>query len=44
MGERKRNTGKVFVPFVVNQKGEIHDPKILKSVEKSRNFDLEVLP
>jgi TonB family protein len=35
--------GNVFVSFTVDKEGRIIDPKILKSVEGSRNFDNEVI-
>ncbi|HLP32125.1 MAG TPA: energy transducer TonB [Bacteroidia bacterium] len=35
--------GKVFVNFVVNKNGKITDPKILRSVQGSKNFDKEVI-
>jgi TonB family protein len=35
--------GKVFVNFVVDKNGKIKDPKILRSVQGSKNFDKEVL-
>lgn len=42
--ERKEKIeGNVFVTFVVDSDGKIKDPKILKSVAGSKNFDNEVL-
>lgn len=35
--------GVVYATFVVDKNGKIKDPRILKSVEGSRNFDTEVL-
>lgn len=42
--ERKEGIdGNVFVTFIVDEKGKIKEPKILKSVDRSRNFDKEVI-
>jgi TonB family protein len=41
--KRQKIQGTVYATFVVNEKGEITDPKILKSVEGSKNFDKEVI-
>ncbi len=41
--KRRKIQGTVYATFVVNEKGEITDPKILKSVEGSENFDQEVI-
>lgn len=41
--KKEKIEGNVFVTFVVDSDGEIKDPKILKSVEGSKNFDNEVL-
>jgi TonB family protein len=35
--------GKVFVSFIVDKNGKIKDPKILRSVQGSKNFDKEVI-
>ena len=35
--------GKVFVTFIVDKNGKIKEPKILRSVKGSRNFDKEVI-
>jgi len=35
--------GKVFVNFIVDKNGKIKDPKILRSVQGSKNFDKEVI-
>ena len=41
--EKENNIeGTVYVTFVVNKLGEIKNPKILRSVSGSRNFDAEV--
>lgn len=42
--ERKNKIqGKVFVNFIIKKDGKIKEPKILRSVSGSRNFDAEVL-
>lgn len=42
--EKRHNIqGTVYATFVVNEKGEVTEPKILKSVEGSKNMDQEVL-
>jgi TonB family protein len=41
--KRRKIQGTVYATFVVNEKGEITDPKILKSVDGSENFDQEVI-
>jgi TonB family protein len=42
--ERKNKTaGTVYVTFMVNKDGKIKYPRILKSVEGSKNFDQEVI-
>jgi TonB family protein len=42
--ERKNKIeGTVYVTFMVNKDGKIKYPRILRSVEKSKNFDQEVL-
>lgn len=42
--EKRRNIqGTVYATFVINQLGEITEPKILKSVEGSKNMDQAVL-
>lgn len=42
--ERKEKIeGNVFVTFIIDTDGKIKDPKILKSVPRSKNFDNEVL-
>jgi len=41
--KRQKIQGTVYATFVINEKGEITDPKILKSVESSKNFDKEVI-
>lgn len=35
--------GKVFVNFIVDKNGKINNPRILRSVEGSKNFDKEVM-
>jgi TonB family protein len=35
--------GRVFVNFVVDKNGKINDPKILRSVQGSKNFDNEAI-
>lgn len=35
--------GKVFVSFIVDKNGKIKEPKILRSVQGSKNFDKEVI-
>ncbi len=35
--------GKVFVSFIVDKNGKIAEPKILRSVQGSKNFDKEVI-
>lgn len=41
--KREKIEGNVFVSFTVDKNGEIIDPKILKSVDGSKNFDNEVI-
>jgi len=42
--EKRHNIqGTVYATFVVNERGEITNPQILKSVEGSENFDQEVI-
>jgi TonB family protein len=41
--KRQKIQGTVYATFVVNEKGEITDPSILKSVIGSKNFDKEVI-
>lgn len=41
--KRRKIQGTVYATFVVNEQGEITNPKILKSVEGSENFDQEVI-
>lgn len=36
-------TGKVYVQFVVDKKGEIKNIEIVRTVEKAKNFDKEVI-
>src|SRR5690606_18408431 len=35
--------GTVYVSFVINKEGKIENPRILRSVKDSKNFDNEVL-
>lgn len=41
--KKQKISGTVFVAFIVDAEGKIKEPKIVKSVPGSRNFDAEVL-
>lgn len=41
--KKQKISGTVFVSFIVDVEGKIKEPKIVKSVSDSRNFDAEVL-
>ena len=43
MEKKEKIEGNVFVTFVIAADGKIKDPKILRSVDGSKNFDKEVL-
>lgn len=41
--KKQKIEGRVFVTFIVDKNGTITKPRILKTVEDSKNFDNEVI-